>query len=349
MLPKLTFIRDLDAESLLEIFLVSAISAILGIRLYLHISGYPQIGSGGLHIAHMLWGGLLMLVSIVIMLSLLNRDKYWLAAFLGGLGFGTFIDELGKFITQDNNYFFEPTVSIIYVIFILIYLSIRAIEHLKVPSQTELLINAVEIEKEALASNLDIDRLNKAQTYLAAVDSSHQLFLPAILNLLNQLKSVAKEKNTVFDQLKQVFNTLYDTLAKRQVLNWVIIGIFLVQAGFFLYHSTMTTDIIAEYLSLGQQDPQNTIRSFDELGDVVFSAISGLLVLVGIFRLFKSRLAGFQMFKLALLVNLFLTEFFDFYTNQFEALFGFFFNVLLLIILNLIINREKSQQTLASS
>lgn len=337
------FVRDLDSESLLEIFLVSAISAILGIRFYLQLTGYPQLGSGGLHIAHMLWGGLLMLISIVIMLSLINRDKYWLSALLGGLGFGTFIDELGKFITKDNNYFFEPTVSIIYVIFVLIYLSIRAIEHFKVPSQTELLVNALEIEKQSLVDP-KIDKLNKAQTYLSTIDSS-QPHLANIQMLLNQLKSVAHDQNTIITKIKEVFSRVYEFLAKRQFLNWIIIGFFLVQAGFFLYHSAVTTDIFAEYLTLlNPQESKNFIGSFNELGDVIFSALSGLLILVGVFRLFKSRLAGFQLFKLAILVNLFLTSIFDFYTNQFEALFGFFFNLLILMILNLLISIEKARQ-----
>jgi hypothetical protein len=59
-------IRDIEASDSLEIFLVSAVSAILGIRFYLYLTDYPQIGGGGLHIAHMLWGGLLMLVAMTI-------------------------------------------------------------------------------------------------------------------------------------------------------------------------------------------------------------------------------------------------------------------------------------------
>jgi len=34
-----------------------------------------------------------------------------------------FIDELGKFITSDNNYFFQPTISLIYIVFIIIFLN----------------------------------------------------------------------------------------------------------------------------------------------------------------------------------------------------------------------------------
>lgn len=51
-------IRDTRGSELSEIWLVSAAVAILGIRGYLHLTGYPQVGGDTLHIAHMLWGGL---------------------------------------------------------------------------------------------------------------------------------------------------------------------------------------------------------------------------------------------------------------------------------------------------
>jgi hypothetical protein len=58
--------RAADAD-LLDTFLVSAIAAIVVIRIFLEATGYPQLG-GGLHIAHVLWGGLGMLVAIVLLL-----------------------------------------------------------------------------------------------------------------------------------------------------------------------------------------------------------------------------------------------------------------------------------------
>ena len=125
--PRSPLFRDTDAGATLEIFFVSAILSILGIRGFLKLTGYPQIGGEGLHIAHMLWGGLGMLVGILLLLVFWNVSVRWLAAFVGGIGFGTFIDELGKFVTDDNDYFFEPTFALIYVLFILILLGFRVL------------------------------------------------------------------------------------------------------------------------------------------------------------------------------------------------------------------------------
>ena len=105
--PRLIF-RDLRAGEYLDLVLVAAVSAVLLIRFFLALTGYPTVGGGTLHIAHMLWGGLLMLVALVLLLAFLGRFAHQLGALLGGFGFGTFIDELGKFITRDNDYFYRP-------------------------------------------------------------------------------------------------------------------------------------------------------------------------------------------------------------------------------------------------
>ena len=68
-----------------------------------------------------------MMVALLMIFSFLGRHIQRVAAVVGGLGFGTFIDELGKFLTEDNNYFFEPAIMLIYLIFIGLYLFLRSI------------------------------------------------------------------------------------------------------------------------------------------------------------------------------------------------------------------------------
>ncbi|MEK6224236.1 MAG: hypothetical protein N2A97_05165, partial [Thermodesulfobacteriales bacterium] len=79
-----TLVRNLDALFYLEVFIVCAVASVLIIRLFLHLTGYPQIGNGTLHIAHMLWGGLLMLISIIMLFSFIGKHIELWAAILGG-------------------------------------------------------------------------------------------------------------------------------------------------------------------------------------------------------------------------------------------------------------------------
>jgi hypothetical protein len=116
------------AENYLLITLLSFAASVALTRLFLMVTGYPQIGGGGLHIAHVLWGGLLLFIAAMLPLILANRWVYRLSAILSGVGVGLFIDEVGKFITQNNNYFFPAAAPIIYVFFlltVLLYLQVR--------------------------------------------------------------------------------------------------------------------------------------------------------------------------------------------------------------------------------
>ncbi|MDI9639630.1 hypothetical protein QM565_28395 [Geitlerinema splendidum] len=103
MTGKRSPIRRYRASHYLLVMLVSFAIAVVGTRAFLELTGYPQIGNSTLHIAHVLWGGLALFASTLIMMIYANRWAFTVGAILSGIGVGLFIDEIGKFITQDND------------------------------------------------------------------------------------------------------------------------------------------------------------------------------------------------------------------------------------------------------
>ncbi len=55
-------VRDAEGAGHVELFLVATVVTITVTRLYLQLTGFPQIGgASGLHVAHVLFGGVFML------------------------------------------------------------------------------------------------------------------------------------------------------------------------------------------------------------------------------------------------------------------------------------------------
>jgi len=161
-----------------ETLLMTGVATILVIRTQLWLTNYPQLGGRGLHIAHLLWGGLFMLVAIGLLLTYLGRRVRRVAAVVGGVGFGFFIDELGKFITEDNNYFYRPAAALIYLIFIGLFLITRSMQRRERLGPRDDLANAVDLLGDAARDDLDRDGRREALALLRRADPADPLVAP---------------------------------------------------------------------------------------------------------------------------------------------------------------------------
>jgi len=112
-------VRREEAPQYLLLTLLSFAVSVTLTRLFLTLTGFPRLGTGTLHIAHVLWGGLLLFLASLLPLLLANGWAHILSAILAGAGAGLFIDEVGKFITSTNDYFYPPAAPIIYAFFLL--------------------------------------------------------------------------------------------------------------------------------------------------------------------------------------------------------------------------------------
>jgi hypothetical protein len=121
-------VKRYGSERYVLISLVTFALSVVTLRGVLRLTGYAQIGNDTVHIAHVLWGGLALFAAALLLLTVANRWALVLGAVLSGGGVGLFIDEVGKFVTQSNDYFTPAAAPIIYALFlatVLVYLRVR--------------------------------------------------------------------------------------------------------------------------------------------------------------------------------------------------------------------------------
>jgi peptidoglycan/LPS O-acetylase OafA/YrhL len=150
-----------EAENYILISLVAFAVTIILVRAFLELTGYPQIGNSTLHIAHLLWGGLLLFVGVMIALIWDNPSFMRVAAALSGVGIGLFIDEVGKFITQNNDYFFPAAAPIIYGFFLLTVLLFIFVRQPDGHDPRRSLVIALEQLQDAIYAELDEEEVKE--------------------------------------------------------------------------------------------------------------------------------------------------------------------------------------------
>ncbi|MFC1727286.1 hypothetical protein ACFL0Y_02065 [Patescibacteria group bacterium] len=323
---------SLEAREYLENFLVSAVFSIFAIRVFLSQTGYPQIGGGGLHIAHMLWGGLLMLIALVILLAFLGWQTRHIASIIGGVGFGVFIDELGKFITSDNNYFFQPTIALLYVAFILLLFVFRSLEKHPAKSERDYLINALEFFKGGLHHGLDKDEKVRVSYYLNQCDPNN----PTVKHLKATLKSISVKptsKKYPIRRFKKSLSKAYLKLVSNKYLAKSLMVLFILVSLLNVFFTLDDLVVMVNKLS------------FWDWGQLAVALSVALTVTIGVNYLRKhNRLAAYRLFRYAIMIDIFLGQFFLFYREGLSSYLRLLISISIYFSLQYLISQEKAME-----
>ncbi len=323
-------VRNVDFTILFDAFFISAISTILITRFYLQITGYPQIGGSTLHISHLLPGSLLMLAAILLMLAAVNRAVREFSAVISGIGFGLVWDELGKFITNDNNYFFKPTLGLIYVTFIALYLLVRYIGSKRLTSD-DYLANALDLLKEGAVKELDYREYNYAKELMTHVSTKHALYEPTMA-LLRKVQPSKNHEPLFIDKVTTRFKSPLMWLSKWKYFKYLIFAVS------FLYG--LTSIVVAALFFLGILDGDPSIEESDIIGGLA-TLVTTAYITAGCFYFVKSqKFRAYGLFETALLVQIFVGQVVLFFKNAGLAVVGLLITLFLLLNVRILIAEE---------
>ncbi|MFC2015442.1 hypothetical protein ACFLUM_00750 [Chloroflexota bacterium] len=320
--------RDRAESYVLTLLVAFAVTVILT-RVYLEMAGYPQLGNSVLHIAHALWGGLLLFVAVLLPLAFANRWALWASALLGGMGIGLFIDEVGKFITQANDYFFPPALSIVYGFFLLtvfVYLYFRRRQH---PDPRQAMYRAFEGLQDALDGDLDASEAARIETQLAIAVKSDRTEIVSLAEALSGFLQVEKQHLSAAEPglWKRMVSRL-DSLGRRlgRGRHRAIVSVLLI-----LWMALAIGYIVV--LIQGHADLDSQVVQW-RAPLLVIQALVGILMIVALFAWLAGREdLGLKLAVSGFLLSLVALQTLYFYLSQFSAITATLLQLAFLLVL----------------
>ncbi|MFD6159804.1 hypothetical protein ACFWF7_35885 [Nocardia sp. NPDC060256] len=249
-------------------------------RLYLMASGYPKIGGSTYHIAHALFGGVLLVIAVLTLLLSAGRTALHTAAVLAGIGLGLFIDEVGKFITTDNDYFFPLAAPIIYLAFVLIVLIARYAARARVRAPVLVVADITEQVGQQIGARLSRQRRDDLLAQLQHLDRSP--LGPDVIELCDALGDYL---NTAHDDDRPTLSTRIARTATRveaavlplPVLRIVLMVVMIGHAVWTLMHL-----LLAGVVVYGWRLPWNQLdRMLDVSQHHGWKSLVGLAIAAG--------------------------------------------------------------------
>ena len=345
-LPRRRLVRRYFAERYLLLILLAFAASVSLTRLFLELSGYPQLGTSVLHIAHLLWGGLALFIGGLLPLVFANQRALDISALMSGLGMGLFIDEVGKFITRTNDYFFPAAAPIVYVTFLLTLLMYVLFKPRRAPDQRTRLYHVIEMMEEVLEGDLSEQErgrmLANLDRYVAQTEDNDLNRLENLLAdyLESKEESLVLHQPDFLEKMSLWWAKMEGRIFKGRstpvwlMLGWALWGcvsilrpllsVYAHSIGFSLpgsWQQLITT-------SIDSQSGFSPLEWARIAGEILIGI--GLLLAVGLAVLKKYRTAS-SIAYFGLLVMIVSLNILVFYYEQFSAIFFTFFQFLVLI------------------
>ena len=342
VLPRVrTPVRREGAQTYLLLTLIAFGVSVALTRLVLQLSGYPQLATGELHIAHVLWGGLLLFAASLLPLVLANRWVYMAGALLAGVGVGLFIDEVGKFITRSNDYFYPAAAPIVYVFFVLtvlMYLQVRRPGRKDSRGELYAALDELEevldrdfepMERRALEARLSAVAQDREQPDIARLASALLRFLHA--NSVHE----AQETPDLLERLQRRLDVMEAEWLTRPrlrlllALGWGSLAAYMIWAAledlrFLVGEGSLSAawDRLPGVLRTADSEPWNALLQA-AVGVLLVVALAALII--GRERL-AQRIATYALLLALAVVNLFV-----FFYDQFSTILPATLELLLMI------------------
>ena len=315
-----------------DYFLISLVAfgvTVVAIRAFLHFTGYPQVGNDMLHIAHALWGGLLLFVAVLLPILLTNRWAINASAWLSGIGIGLFIDEVGKFISQSNDYFFPPALSVIYGFFLLNVLVYFYFRRPRKKNPRNALYYSLDDLQEALDGDLDTEEAARIEAHLDIAKQSEHEEISFLAEMIAKYLEEEKDrlliaKPNLWRRLVRRVDRYGRTIGQRKhriiilgvLISWIIFVISYIAVMIFGYAS-LSSEFLQWRLVL-----------------IIVQSMVGCLMVASIINWVSGHEdRGLKFGIWGILLSLVILQLISFYTDQILALVSTLIQFVVLLIL----------------
>jgi hypothetical protein len=195
--------------------------------------------------------------------------------------------------------------------------------------------------EEAVINDLDTSERGRVLFYLRHSDPDHPL-VPVLKKFFEHAEALPVPRRNWVHRLRHEADDWYREFIVKPWASRVIDAAFIVKA---LLALTSIGLVLADVISGRITDHTVTVSSVLQF---VSSVASTVLITLGVIMMRRNRLYAYELFLKAMLIDIFVTQFFAFYREGFNAFDAFVINLLLYVTLRILISEERRLELSAS-